>query len=227
MSTLDRAGYPKVRLPSTSLLVLTGLAFSHRSGTLGVFSVGEVRRDCKELRKPLSADGTALPERLWFRLGAEIAGLPRSEGDWKREFRIFRTRKSNQCGWTMAVQTNLIILSGTTTRRLTFCCQSSPGTDYTLWQHVEPSIFGTLLERALDPVERHKLGAHYTPRAYVERLVMPTIIEPLREQWDATYAAAVQLDEEGKRKEAVKLLRDFHDFSAPLFAIRQGSSFCF
>ncbi len=78
------------------------------------------------------------------------------------------------------------------------------------WQYVEPSIFGTLLERALDPVERHKLGAHYTPRAYVERLVMPTIIEPLRDEWDATYAAAVQLDEAGDRKEAIKLLRDFH-----------------
>jgi len=34
----------------------------------------------------------------------------------------------------------------------------------------ERAIFGTLLERALDPVECHKLGAHYTPRAYVERL---------------------------------------------------------
>ncbi len=78
------------------------------------------------------------------------------------------------------------------------------------WRHVEPAIFGTLLERALDPVERHKLGAHYTPRAYVERLVMPTIIEPLRDQWDATYAAAIQLDEEGKRKEAIRLLREFH-----------------
>ncbi len=78
------------------------------------------------------------------------------------------------------------------------------------WQYVEPSIFGTLLERALDPVERHKLGARYTPRAYVERLVTPTIVEPLREQWDATYAAAIQLDEEGKRKDAIKLLRNFH-----------------
>jgi len=38
------------------------------------------------------------------------------------------------------------------------------------WRHVEPAIFGTLLERALDPVERHRMGAHYTPRAYVERL---------------------------------------------------------
>ena len=39
------------------------------------------------------------------------------------------------------------------------------------WADVEPAIFGTLLERALDPKERHALGAHYTPRAYVERLV--------------------------------------------------------
>ncbi len=35
------------------------------------------------------------------------------------------------------------------------------------WTQVEPAIFGTLLERALSPTERHALGAHYTPRAYV------------------------------------------------------------
>jgi hypothetical protein len=51
------------------------------------------------------------------------------------------------------------------------------------WRFVEPAIFGTLLERALDPRERHKLGAHYTPRAYVERLVMPALINPLRDEW--------------------------------------------
>ncbi|WP_420393201.1 type IIL restriction-modification enzyme MmeI [Acuticoccus sp.] len=44
------------------------------------------------------------------------------------------------------------------------------------WRDVEPAIFGTLLERALNPRERARLGAHYTPRAYVERLVVPTII---------------------------------------------------
>ncbi|WP_330947856.1 DNA methyltransferase [Thermomonas sp. LB-4] len=64
------------------------------------------------------------------------------------------------------------------------------------WKHVEPAIFGTLLERALSPGERHKLGAHYTPRAYVERLVLPTVIEPLRKEWsDAKAAALVQLAE--------------------------------
>ena len=58
------------------------------------------------------------------------------------------------------------------------------------WKEVEPAIFGTLLERALDPRERHKLGAHYTPRAYVERLIDPTLMQPLREQWAAVKTAA-------------------------------------
>ncbi|REJ88388.1 MAG: class I SAM-dependent DNA methyltransferase [Planctomycetota bacterium] len=79
------------------------------------------------------------------------------------------------------------------------------------WREVEPAIFGTLLERALDPHERHKLGAHYTPRAYVERLVMPTIIEPLREEWDAVYAAAVQEDLDGEPAKARKLVKQFHE----------------
>ncbi|WP_296753272.1 DNA methyltransferase [Thiobacillus sp.] len=78
------------------------------------------------------------------------------------------------------------------------------------WKHVEPAIFGTLIERALDPDERHALGAHFTPRAYVERLVMPTVIEPLRAQWANIQAAAISLEDGGDHKGALKLVRDFH-----------------
>jgi hypothetical protein len=78
------------------------------------------------------------------------------------------------------------------------------------WSEVEPAIFGTLLERALDPKERHKLGAHFTPRAYVERLVVPTVIEPLREEWDAAQTAAARLEEDGDEEEARDELVDFH-----------------
>jgi hypothetical protein len=78
------------------------------------------------------------------------------------------------------------------------------------WSEVEPAIFGTLLERALDPHERHRLGAHYTPRAYVERLVRPTIEEPLRGDWDLVRAEVRRLVEEGKVEEAKKAVRDFH-----------------
>ncbi|MBC7521493.1 MAG: class I SAM-dependent DNA methyltransferase, partial [Sandarakinorhabdus sp.] len=53
------------------------------------------------------------------------------------------------------------------------------------WNEVEPAIFGTLLEQALTPGERAKLGAHYTPRPYVERLVDATIMDLLRAEWDA------------------------------------------
>jgi hypothetical protein len=75
------------------------------------------------------------------------------------------------------------------------------------WREVEPAIFGTLLERALDPTERHALGAHYTPRAYVERLVLPTVVEPLRADWAHAQAAAVLLareagELEGKKRDA-------------------------
>ena len=78
------------------------------------------------------------------------------------------------------------------------------------WKQVEPAIFGTLLERALDKHQRHKLGAHYTPRAYVERLVTPTIIEPLREDWRYVQTAVQRLTADGKKKEARNLVRNFH-----------------
>jgi len=78
------------------------------------------------------------------------------------------------------------------------------------WSAVEPAIFGTLLERALDPRERHKLGAHYTPRSYVERLVRRTIIEPLREKWEAVKTAAAQLDEQGNTAKARDEVAKFH-----------------
>ncbi len=78
------------------------------------------------------------------------------------------------------------------------------------WKDVEPAIFGTLLERALDPVERHRLGAHYTPRAYVERLVVATIIEPLTEDWRDVQAAAAQQVEADDTKGALTVVREFH-----------------
>ncbi len=78
------------------------------------------------------------------------------------------------------------------------------------WSEVEPSIFGTLVERALDPEERHRLGAHYTPRAYVERLVRATVEEPLRAEWDAIRAAVRVQVEQGKTGGARKSVAVFY-----------------
>ena len=88
------------------------------------------------------------------------------------------------------------------------------------WQEVEPAIFGTLLESALDDDERHRLGAHYTPRAYIQRLVDATFGQALREQWTAIEADLARLLEPGHAPEAVleakAKLRAFHDELATL-----------
>ena len=79
------------------------------------------------------------------------------------------------------------------------------------WKEVEPAIFGALLEQALDPAERARLGAHYTPRAYVERLVVETVIGPLREDWRAVLGAAQQARDAGETRRALALVETFHE----------------
>jgi type II restriction/modification system DNA methylase subunit YeeA len=63
------------------------------------------------------------------------------------------------------------------------------------WAEIDPSIFGTLFERGLDPDKRSQLGAHYTDRDKIGLIVEPVISRP----WLAEWAAA--------RAEIEKLLR--------------------
>ncbi|MEW5994168.1 MAG: DNA methyltransferase, partial [Candidatus Zixiibacteriota bacterium] len=77
------------------------------------------------------------------------------------------------------------------------------------WRDLEPAIFGALFEQALDPNERKRLGAHYTPRAYVERLVDATIIEPLAEDWLKYQSAADRALRRGMTAEALGEIQDF------------------
>ncbi|MFN7719287.1 MAG: class I SAM-dependent DNA methyltransferase [Sphingomonadaceae bacterium] len=60
------------------------------------------------------------------------------------------------------------------------------------WRSVEPAIFGTLLEQVLTKAQRAQLGAHYTPRPYVQRLVSATFGDLLQEEW-AEVEEAVRL----------------------------------
>ncbi len=78
------------------------------------------------------------------------------------------------------------------------------------WAEVEPAIFGTLLENALDANQRGRLGAQFTPRAFVERLVLPTVMEPLREEWDGVRGAAEGAMRAGNTVQAAGFVRDFH-----------------
>ncbi len=54
------------------------------------------------------------------------------------------------------------------------------------WANVEPSIFGTLFERSLDPDKRSQIGAHYTSREDIMLVIEPVILRPLRREWVET-----------------------------------------
>ena len=56
------------------------------------------------------------------------------------------------------------------------------------WDEVDPSIFGTLFERGLDPDKRSQLGAHYTDREKIGLLVDTVVLKPLLAEWVAVKA---------------------------------------
>ena len=51
------------------------------------------------------------------------------------------------------------------------------------WSSIDPSILGTLFERGLDPDRRSQLGAHYTDRDKIMRIIDPVIVRPLWAEW--------------------------------------------
>ena len=125
-------------------------------------------------------------------------------------------RKMNTGGFAVAIKADVKKFNGGLFREVTALALEKAWIEQLIhaadadWSDVEPAIFGTLLERALDPRERHKLGAHYTPRAYVERLVDATVVEPLRGDWDAARAAAVAMANGGDLDGAKKQVLNFH-----------------
>jgi type II restriction/modification system DNA methylase subunit YeeA len=61
------------------------------------------------------------------------------------------------------------------------------------WGLIDPTIFGTLFERFLDPEKRAQIGAHYTDPEKIMRLVEPVILRPLRQEWEKAKGEIVEL----------------------------------
>jgi type II restriction/modification system DNA methylase subunit YeeA len=56
------------------------------------------------------------------------------------------------------------------------------------WSQIDPTIFGTLFERFLDPGKRGQIGAHYTDPEKIMMIIEPVILRPLRLEWAAAKA---------------------------------------
>ena len=77
------------------------------------------------------------------------------------------------------------------------------------WRNIEPSIFGTLFERALDASQRSQLGAHYTSASDIMLVVDPVVMEALRREWDAVRQDVSNLLAEEDRNTSYVRLRAF------------------
>jgi len=51
------------------------------------------------------------------------------------------------------------------------------------WDLIDPTIFGTLFERFLDPDKRAQIGAHYTDPEKIMMIVEPVVVRPLLAEW--------------------------------------------
>lgn len=70
------------------------------------------------------------------------------------------------------------------------------------WQDIDPSIFGTLFERGLDPTKRSQLGAHYTDAEKIEMIIGPVVRDPLLREWEEV-KAKLQKAKQGKARQKV------------------------
>ena len=88
------------------------------------------------------------------------------------------------------------------------------------WSEIDPSILGTLFERGLDPSKRSQLGAHYTDRDKIMRIIEPVVMRPWLADWETTkiriasslerQAAARSASAQSRhRREAERLLGEF------------------
>lgn len=96
------------------------------------------------------------------------------------------------------------------------------------WSDIEPAIFGTLFERGLDPSKRSQLGAHYTDRDSIMRIVGPVVIEPLEHEWNKVKAEILVLQAKALSSAAKKTATEakkkaeglYHAFLSHLRGIR-------
>ena len=69
------------------------------------------------------------------------------------------------------------------------------------WAAIDPTIFGTLFERFLDPDKRAQIGAHYTDREKIMMIVEPVIVHPLSAKWEAVKAELKDLLSKSRNKD--------------------------
>jgi hypothetical protein len=67
------------------------------------------------------------------------------------------------------------------------------------WSEIDPSIFGTLFVRGLDPDKRSETGSEYTDREKIMKIIEPVITRPLLREWEIVRSGIAAIVEPAHR----------------------------
>ena len=87
------------------------------------------------------------------------------------------------------------------------------------WAHIEPSIFGTLFERVIDPEKQNLIGAQYTSVDDIRSVIDPVMMQPLRQEWsevERAVGALMLMEDNRDEPQARAMLQEFQNRLASL-----------
>ncbi len=61
------------------------------------------------------------------------------------------------------------------------------------WQNINPDIFGSMFQVVIDPALRHELGAHYTSRENIMKVINPLFLDELAEELEKSRSSEKKL----------------------------------
>ncbi len=88
------------------------------------------------------------------------------------------------------------------------------------WAHIEPSIFGTLFERVVDPDKEALIGSEYTTEADILTVVEPVVMRPLQAEWYRVEAEVAVMLMSGDQRDDKQIRRVLQDFQSRLSSLR-------
>lgn len=155
-----------------------------------------------------------LPDNLFTRMVEGSQGSPEAFQDNAKQL-FAAMAEGGQAGFTKVEWFNgglfdsdeVLELTGDELNILLAACRLQ-------WDQIDPSIFGTLFERGLDPNKRAQLGAHYTDPSTIQKIIQPVVVDPLLCEWEQVKAglvAAIAKDK-AKTKVAKAVLTPYYSF---------------
>lgn len=94
------------------------------------------------------------------------------------------------------------------------------------WSEVDPSIFGTLFVRGLDPSKRSETGSEYTDREKIMMIIEPVITKPLLREWEQVRSRISSYLDPAQRKveSALENAASFPELEEEIRAVRSHLS---